>query len=34
MFKSITKMFGNSDEKVIKKMQPYVDEVNELESEF
>ncbi|MAX19330.1 MAG: preprotein translocase subunit SecA [Dehalococcoidia bacterium] len=34
MFKSITKMFGNSDEKVIKKMQPDVDEVNELEPEF
>ena len=34
MFKSITKMFGSSDEKVIKKMQPYVDEVNELEPEF
>ena len=34
MFKSITKMFGSSDEKVIKKMQPDVDEVNELESEF
>ena len=34
MFKSITKMFGGSDEKVIKKMQPYVDEVNELEPEF
>ncbi len=34
MFKSITKMFGSSDEKVIKKMQPDVDEVNELELEF
>ncbi|MCH2315222.1 MAG: preprotein translocase subunit SecA [SAR202 cluster bacterium] len=34
MFKSITKMFGSSDEKVIKKMQPDVDEVNELEPEF
>ena len=34
MFKSITKMFGSSDEKVIKKMQPYVDEVNALEPEF
>ena len=34
MFKSITKMFGRSDEKVIKKMQPDVDEVNELEPEF
>ena len=34
MFKSITKMFGSSDEKVIKKMQPDVDEVNELEAEF
>ena len=34
MFKSITKMFGSSDEKVIKKMQPDVDEVNALEPEF
>ncbi|MDP6453629.1 MAG: preprotein translocase subunit SecA [SAR202 cluster bacterium] len=34
MFKSITKMFGSSDEKVIKKMQPDVDEINELEPEF
>ena len=34
MFKTITKMFGSSDEKVIKKMQPDVDEVNELEPEF
>ncbi len=34
MFKSITKIFGGSDEKVIKKMQPDVDEVNELEPEF
>ena len=34
MFKSITKIFGGSDEKVIKKMQPDVDEVNALEPEF
>ena len=34
MFKTITKMFGSSDEKVIKKMQPDVYEVNELEPEF
>ena len=34
MFKSITKMFGSADEKVIKKMQPDGDEVNELEPEF
>jgi preprotein translocase subunit SecA len=34
MFKSITKLFGSSDEKVVKKMQPDVDEINELEPEF
>jgi preprotein translocase subunit SecA len=34
MFKGITKLFGSSDEKVVKKMQPDVDEINELEPEF
>ncbi|MCY4652870.1 MAG: preprotein translocase subunit SecA, partial [Dehalococcoidia bacterium] len=34
MFKSIAKLFGGSDEKVISKMQPLVDEINGLESEF
>ena len=34
MLKGITKLFGNSDEKVIKKMQPDVDEINEFEPEF
>lgn len=34
MLKSITKLFGGSDEKVIKKMQPDVDEINEFEPEF
>ena len=34
MFKSIAKLFGGSDEKVISKMQPLVDEVNGLEGEY
>ena len=34
MFKSIAKLFGGSDEKVISKMQPLVDEINGLEREY
>ena len=34
MLKSITKLFGGSDEKVIKKMQPDVDEINEFVASF
>ena len=34
MFKSIAKLFGGSDEKVISKMQPLVDEINGLEIEY
>ena len=34
MFKSIAKLFGGSDEKVISKMRPLVDEVNRLEREY
>ncbi|MCH7801018.1 MAG: preprotein translocase subunit SecA, partial [Chloroflexi bacterium] len=34
MLKGITKLFGSSDEKVIKRMQPDVDEINEFEPEF
>ena len=34
MLKSIAKIFGGSDEKVIKKLQPQVDEINDLEPEF
>ena len=31
MFKSIAKLFGGSDEKVIAKLQPEVDKINDLE---
>ena len=34
MFKSIAKLFGGSDEKIISKMQPLVDEINGLEREY
>ena len=34
MFKSLAKLIGGSDEAVVKKMQPDVDEINELESDF
>ena len=34
MFKSIAKFFGGSDEKIISKMQPLVDEINGLEREY
>ncbi|MAF53276.1 MAG: preprotein translocase subunit SecA [Chloroflexi bacterium] len=34
MLKSLAKFIGGSDDKVIKKMQPDVDEINELEPEF
>ena len=34
MFRSIAKIFGGSDEKVVAKLRPDVDEVNRLESEF
>ena len=34
MLKSITKLFSGSDEKVIKKLQPVADEINDLELEF
>ena len=34
MFKSIAKLFGGSDEKVISKMRPLVDEINGLEREY
>ena len=34
MFKSIAKLFGGSDEKVIAKLQPEVDRINSLEREF
>ena len=34
MFKSIAKLFGGSDEKVIAKLQPQVSKVNDLEREF
>ena len=34
MFKSIAKLFGGSDERVIKKMRPLVDEINALEPRF
>ena len=34
MFKSIAKLFGGSDEKVIAKLQPQVDRINSLEREF
>ncbi len=33
MFKSIAKLFGGSDEKVVSKMRPIVDEINGLERE-
>ncbi len=34
MFKSLAKLFGGSDEKVIAKLQPEVDDINDLEAEF
>lgn len=34
MFKSIAKLFGGSDEKVIARMQPEVDRINDLEQDF
>ena len=34
MFKSLAKLFGGSDEKVIAKLQPQVDKVNDLEGRF
>ena len=34
MFKSIAKLFGGSDEKVIARMQPEVDRINDLERDF
>ena len=34
MFKSLAKLFGGSDERVIKKMRPLVDEINALEPQF
>ena len=34
MLKSIAKMFGGSDEKVVAKLQPDVDQINRLEAEF
>ena len=34
MLKSIAKLFGGSDEKVVQKLQPDVDEINALEPEF
>ncbi len=34
MFKSIAKLFGGSDEKVISRLQPEVDEINGLEREY
>ena len=34
MFKSIAKLFGGSDEKVISKMRPLVDKINGLEREY
>ena len=34
MLKSIAKLFGGSDEKVVAKLQPEVDEINRLEPEF
>ena len=34
MFKSIAKIFGGSDEKVIAKLQPEVDSINDLEEDF
>ncbi len=34
MFKSIAKLIGGSSDRVVKKLQPYVDEVNGLEPEF
>ena len=34
MFKSIAKLFGGSDEKVIAKLQPEVDKINDLEGKF
>ena len=34
MFKTIAKLFGGSDEKVIAKLQPEVDRINDLEAEF
>ena len=34
MFKSIAKFFGGSDEKIISKMQPLVNEINGLEREY
>ena len=34
MLKSLTKMFGDSNEKELKKLQPQVDATNELEPEF
>ena len=34
MLKSIAKIIGGSAEKVVKKLQPQVDSINELESSF
>ena len=34
MFKTLAKLFGGSDERVIKKMRPLVDEINDLEPQF
>ena len=34
MLKSIAKMIGGSSERSVKKLQPYVDEVNGLEEDF
>ncbi len=34
MLKSLAKLFGGSDEKVIAKLQPTVDEINRIESEY
>ena len=34
MFKAIAKLFGGSDEKVISRMRPLVDEINGLEREY
>ena len=34
MFKSLAKLLGGSDEAVVKKLQPDIDEINALEPEF
>ena len=34
VFKLFTKIFGSNNDRILKKIQPYVDKINDLEPEF